>query len=150
MRSPRRESRTARKDYPGIKKGEKYYYTCIKTGPRSSRELRSKTPFRRSQLTSSDFLSQAYDLSDSVADIATKEEIADLISSFESLRDEQQEKLDNMPEGLQQGATGELLQERIDQCESIIGELETIDSELEDDASEEAVREALAGVTELF
>jgi hypothetical protein len=144
------EYRTARKDYPGIKKGEKYYYTCIKTGPRSSRELRSKTPFRRSQLTSSDFLSQAYDLSDSVADIATKEEIADLISSFESLRDEQQEKLDNMPEGLQQGATGELLQERIDQCESIIGELETIDSELEDDASEEAVREALAGVTELF
>ena len=144
------EYRTARKDYPGIKKGEKYYYVCIKTGPRSSRELRSKTPFRRSQLTSSEFLSQAYELSDSVSSLTTRDEIESLVSDFEQLRDEQQEKLDNMPEGLQQGATGELIQERIDQCESIISELEDVVSSLDDDASPDDVAEALAGVSELF
>ena len=50
--------RKAAKDYPdhGIAKGDLYYYTKIKTGPRSSRVLRSKEPFKRSQLTSSEFL----------------------------------------------------------------------------------------------
>jgi hypothetical protein len=44
----------------------------------------------------------------------TLEELEDIKSGFEDLGQETQDSLDNMPEGLQQGATGEMLQERID------------------------------------
>ena len=49
--------RKARKDYPehGIAKGDMYYTAQIKTGPRSSRVLRSLTPLKPSQLTTSPF-----------------------------------------------------------------------------------------------
>lgn len=50
-----------------------------------------------------------------------------IVSELEYIRDEQQERLDNMPEGLQQGDTGMLLQDRIDCLESAISELEDID-----------------------
>ena len=56
-----------------------------------------------------------------------------IISDLESIRDEQQERLDNMPEGLQQGDTGMLLQDRIDQLEAAISDLENIDFDDEDE-----------------
>ena len=56
-----------------------------------------------------------------------------IISDLECIRDEQQERLDNMPEGLQQGDTGQLLQDRIDQLEAAISDLENIDFELDED-----------------
>ena len=58
----------------------------------------------------------------------------DIVSELESIRDDLQDRLDNMPEGLQQGDTGMLLQERIDYLDEAISELENIDFEcLEED-----------------
>lgn len=54
----------------------------------------------------------------------TAQSIADELSN---LRDELQDNLDNMPEGLQEGDTGQLLQERIDNLDSAICDLESID-----------------------
>lgn len=117
----------AGKDYPalGIKKGELHWFAEVKTGPRSSKTIRSKNPIPRSQLTSSEFLSTAYDLSDRLGNATELSELEDIKSELETLRDETQEKLDNMPDGLRDGPTGELLQERVDQLESLISEVES-------------------------
>ena len=53
--------------------------------------------------------------------------IASIISDLEELRDELQDRLDNMPEGLQEGDIGQLLQERIDALDSAISDMESID-----------------------
>lgn len=130
--------RKAMKDYPQYKiaKGEMYYYTKIKTGPRSSKTMRSKTPFKPSQLTSSDFLQRLYSVDEMLGEgFADKEALVstleDAISQLEELRDEQQEKLDNMPDGLRDGDTGNLLQERYDALDSYISELEDVKNDAE-------------------
>ena len=62
----------------------------------------------------------------------TAQSIADELSN---ILDTTQDNLDNMPEGLQEGDTGQLLQERIDNLDSAINELECIDYEtLKDNA----------------
>ena len=59
-----------------------------------------------------------YDLNESTA--------GEIASALEELRDQQQDSLDNMPENLQQGDTGQMLQERIDSLECTIDELNNI------------------------
>lgn len=53
----------------------------------------------------------------------------DIAGALQEILDECQDRLDNMPESLQYSPTGELLQERIDNLESVIGDLEAIDIE---------------------
>lgn len=52
-----------------------------------------------------------------------------ITADLESIRDDVQERLDNMPEGLQEGDIGQKLQERIDNLETAIDELCNIDVE---------------------
>ena len=52
-----------------------------------------------------------------------------IAAELESIRDDVQERLDNMPEGLQEGDIGQTLQERIDNLETAIDELYSIDIE---------------------
>lgn len=69
-----------------------------------------------------------------------------IVCDLESIRDDLQDRLDNMPEGLQQGDTGCLLQDRIDSLDSAISELEDIDfddEERDEDDLREAIDEAL-------
>lgn len=129
----RPQHRTARKDYPdaGIKAGEKYWYVKIKTGPRTSREMRQKTPFRRSQLTQSDYLGQLYDWEDAKGAISTPEEATDSAETIRSLGQEQQEKYDNMPDGLKEGDTGQMLEARANACEAAADEIDSIITEWE-------------------
>lgn len=130
----RPQQRTARKDYPqqGIAKGDTYWFCQIKTGPRSSRTLRQKAPFKRSQLTSSDYLSQLYDWEDGKAEIGEMDSAQEFADTIRALGEEQDEKFNNMPEGLQQGQTGEMLEARRDACEAAASEIEEIISEWED------------------
>lgn len=112
----------------GIKKGDSYYWWKFRRGGKHY----SKTPPRRSQLTQSAFYGSIYDLEDSLAETeATQDSISaakdDAIAQLEELRDQCQESLDNMPESLQQGPTGELLQERIDAMEQAISEFEDLE-----------------------
>lgn len=55
-----------------------------------------------------------------------------LINDLNDIKDELQDRLDNMPESLQQGDTGQLLQDRIDAIESAISDSESIYFEDED------------------
>lgn len=131
--------RKAGKDYPaqGIKKGDMYYTADVMTGPRSSKTIRSLKPIPRGQLTSSEFLSTAYDLSDQLETCDSLDQLAEIKQGFEELQSETQDKLDNMPEGLQQGPTGEQLQERIDQLDSLIQELDDAHTEAENETGSE-------------
>lgn len=127
----------AQKDYPdaGIKKGEEYYHWKFRYGGLH----RSKTPPKPSQLTQSEFLSQLYDIQDRLAEI-TGDDISTLQGDVESISEELnqmaeecREKHDNMPEGLQEGEVGQMLEERADACENAASELDGIDFDINDD-----------------
>lgn len=118
----------AAKDNPVCKKGESYFWWKHMVGGRGGPKQYSKNRPPRSRLTMSEYYGTAYDLADEqwpgVCDEASLEEFK---SSVEELRDAEQEKLDNMPDGLRDGPTGELLQERVDECESLISDLENVE-----------------------
>ena len=61
--------------------------------------------------------------------------------SLEDLRDTCQESFDNIPEQLQEATAGEILQERIDNLDSAISELENIDMDFESQLDEKTDRE---------
>lgn len=139
--------KVARKDYPehNIKKGESYYWWKFKFGGKNY----SKTQPKASQLTQSDFLSQLYDIQDRLGEL-TADNIEDLQSEVESiaeelnqLAEECHEKHDNMPEGLQEGEVGQMLEERADACENAAGELEGIDFEYDEQNALDEVREEI-------
>lgn len=130
---PRVVQRKARKDYPssGIKKGDMYYYTSLKM-QRGGLVKRSLTPFKPSQLTNSPFksgfLSIGEGWEDGDRDGAAMREAAE---AMREVGTECQDSFDNMPEGLQQGDTGQMLENRASECERIADELEGLADEIE-------------------
>jgi hypothetical protein len=145
---PRVHTQRANKDYPeqGIKKGQTYYWWQF----HHSGKIKSATYPKASQLTQSEFWGEVYSLQEEYEPTSDfddiENQIEELKSRLEELRDAQQEKLDNMPEGLQQGATGELLQERYDAIDSVVSELDGVDVTIDvpddkpDDYDEDAAK----------
>lgn len=130
---PRVTQRKARKDYPesGIKKGDLYYYTSLKL-QRGGIVKRSLTMFKQSQLTNSPFKSawyaaqESWDAGDKGA--SAMQETAE---AFREIANEARESFDNMPEGLQQGDTGQMLENRAEEGVRIADELDDLASEME-------------------
>lgn len=139
----------ARKAIPeaGIAIGDAYYWWKFRYGGIH----RSKTPPKPSQLTQSTFVSTMLELQERAEGIAAglrdgsttcsdaESELQEIASEVSSAGEECQSSLDNMPEGLQQGSTGELLQARIDACETIADDLEGVDIPDEEDPEDAAV-----------
>lgn len=125
--------RKANKDYPSndIKKGDQYWYVKIKTGPYSSRVMRQKQPFRRSQLTTSEYLGQLYDWEDAKGRLSNMDDAQDLADTIRALGEEQAEKKSNMPDALQDADSGQLLEARASGCEAAADEIEEIISRWE-------------------
>lgn len=125
---PRVHHVKARKDHPdfGIVKGDMCYWWKFNFGPK----LYSKTPPKPSQLTRSEFLGTMSDIEDEVsaltADDSLESSVTDIASRLRDLATEQEDKRCNMPEGLQDGETGTMLQDRADKCNEIADELEAI------------------------
>lgn len=123
----------ALKDNRVVKKGEPYYWWKIKTGPASGIRMLSATYPRQSQLTRSDYLSAIYSVQENFEDRVIDADddfqavIDEIRDEVQEILDETQGKFDNMPEGLQQGDTGQLLEERIGTLENVVSELEGID-----------------------
>lgn len=138
----------AAKDQPdhGIKKGDTYYWWKFRFGGKRV----SKTFPKASQLTQSEYLSEIYSIHEDFADTEDgdlRDAIPDLVDRIRECGEGCQERLDNMPEGLQQGSTGEMLQERIDCCESAADELEGLDfEELSDEELRDEVDSILGGL----
>lgn len=123
----------ARKAIPsaGVKVGDSYYWWKNRPkGSRSGIRRVSKTRPRPSQLTMSAYYGTVYAIQEQAEDAAdavkSREDLEDLASTLESLAEEAQaageecqEKFDNMPEGLQQGDTGQMLEARVNACSEV-------------------------------
>jgi len=127
--------KSARKDNSVAKKGESYYWWQHAFQPKQL----SKNQPTRSQIQSSAFLAELYELEDTKPNPEfdadniqscfddLQSAIEEHIGSIEDLKDQCEESLQNMPEHLQeQSSTGELLQERIDALEQYLSELQSI------------------------
>jgi hypothetical protein len=143
----------ARRGVPsiGVKPGDSYYWWANRApGSRSGVKRYSKTPPKPSQTTGNPFYAELYSIQEDIGE-ATPEDLADLqemrddwVQRVNDLAQEQRDKFDNMPEGLQQGETGQLLEERADALEQWASDLEGVDipDELEDaDPAENATAE---------
>lgn len=130
--------RKARKDYPGtaVSKGNMYYFAQIKTGPRSSRVIRSLTRPKPSQLTASEFRSTWLSVGEDLDRVTLAEDIQNASDVMQELADETQDKLDNMPDSLQESDVGQLLQDRISAAEEVSGLLSDLADRLGDIESE--------------
>lgn len=116
--------------------GSEYWWWGIMQGSRGVKRF-SKTPPTRSQLTQSEFLGRVYDIEDQLNELKDPGDLESLISDIRELGEEQEEKYNNMPDGLQQGDTGQLLEGRASSCEEWASELEAV--ELPDDVDDSDV-----------
>lgn len=143
----------ARKHNPAVNKGESYFWWQFKFG----RKQYSKTSPKPSQLTQSDYLGQFYahqeqfeelDSGDSPETLANA--MRELAGEIEQLGVEQEEKVDNMPDGLQEGNIGELLRQRAETCETLVNELEDaadrMESAKEDKDESEKLSDHIQGI----
>jgi hypothetical protein len=141
----------ARKDNPAVKKGQPYYWWQFRTGGpgigpiRSGAKHYSATPPRASQLTQSAYLGGIADIQDEIADLEAddglEDRVTDIAERIRELGNEQEEKLENMPDGLKEAPTGQMLQERKDACEAAADELEAITFDVESKDDEQTVEE---------
>ena len=125
---------------------------------RGGKYVRCKEPScapRPADLTRSEFWSFVYDLQDSAFHISESTTIDDLISErddvvsqLEEQADELDGKLDNMPDGLRDGDTGQMLQERSNALREIASSLESVDTDLDDDLSDEDRRVRIVEVVD--
>jgi|GEM_PF-2813632 len=129
-----------------INKGESYWTWSFMYGG----TYYSKTQPKRSQLTSSEFLSTVYGIQEEMDEWNTEdtdnvsEFVDDIKSRLEELRDETQDKLDNMPEQLQESDTGQLLQERIEALENAINEFDCLDDLEYEEPDEKDIKDQIA------
>ena len=133
----------AQKDYPehDIKKGDSYYWWKFRFGGKHY----SKTPPKPSQLTQSGFKQSLYDIEERIRGVTVDDDleafIEDMKGELESLRDECQSSLDNMPEHLQESSSsGEMLTNRVESLDSMIDEFGSIDA-TDTDVDEDDIKE---------
>lgn len=131
-----------------IKAGDPYKWIKFRFG---GKKIRCGTcKFKDSDLTQSEFLSQVYDLNDRITALSDLDnlddlqaEVEDIASEYEALADECYEKKENMPEGLQEGEVGQLLEERSDGCREVADNLQGIDFDFSDEIAREEALEQL-------
>ncbi len=120
-----------------IKAGDEYYWFANRMGRMSVRKdyCKNHRP-RASEMTTSDKLSQLYAAQEEFGDgnFETLEDMAEALRSAasvaESVKDEYQDGLDNMPDGLRD-ADPNGVQDKIDSCETWASELESAADEIE-------------------
>lgn len=137
----------AAKDYPefGIKKGDVHFSWSLFR----QKTRRSLTEPTRSQLEASEFKSSFYEMVDTtLPGCGSVGELEELASAVRELGEEQESKVDELPENFQQGEAGEKLRNRAselsewaDEIDAAIEELgeekEWIEARLEEDPEAE-------------
>lgn len=132
---PRVYTKTARRNYPeqGIRRGDTYHEWCFYR----QRPRRSKTYPTRSQLTQNETLLAVYGVFDGTSP-SCAEDLSDMISALEDAASEVRDKFYNLPEGFQQGESGQCLEEWADAIDTAVSELEDLKSDMEQAESEDA------------
>jgi len=142
---PKVTTQKAGKDYPqyGIQKGDTYFRWAFFRQP----DQLSKTYPTREQLTQDEGLQMAYGVFD--GDVPTEAcEVATATCSLDEAASLIQEKLDNMPEGLQEGDTGQQLQSRIDSIEASAEGLQELNESLTEAEGWEVPEKIVQGADE--
>lgn len=128
-----------------VEAGQTYYWWKFRYGGK----VISTTYPKPSQLTQSEFLQKVYGFNERIQEAEALENLEELeslrdeiIQEAEELRDEQEEKRNNMPEHLQDVGSGEILQNRYDSLDEFINSLELLDFD-EDNDFDEALEEFL-------
>jgi hypothetical protein len=116
-----------------IKKGDPYKWWKFRFGGKRIRC--ANCVVRGSELTQSkrgEILAQEEALEDAVSDFRSNEDfdafesaIEDIINELDNLADDARSSFENMPEGLQQGDTGQMLEQRADSIDEFKDELES-------------------------
>jgi hypothetical protein len=128
----------AQKDYPsaGIKKGDEYWWWKPMSGGRGGAVRRFNHRPKPSETTQSEYYAAVYSLQERGFSWLDEDDVAsgieELIGEIEEIRAETQGKYDNLPDSLQNGASGDLLQGRISSLENAISELEQIETSFDE------------------
>ena len=127
-----------------IPKGGPYVWWKFMRGGKYVRCKKPSCASRPADLTRSEFWSFVYEMhylanhiSESIIIDDLISERDDVVSQLEEQADELEGKLDNMPDGLRDGDTGQMLQERSDALREMASSLESVDTDLDDDLSDE-------------
>jgi len=128
----------SRKEFPGIPKGSTYYWWKFRYGG----IRRSLTPPKSSQLTQSAHLSEAYSIQEEIEELTVDDvlggiDLQEYADQIRQLGENAEESLYNMPDTLQEGDVGQLLQQRSYDMEDWADQMEAIDVEIDDELSEE-------------
>lgn len=119
--------------------GSKYYKGEINFGPTIIRC--SDCRLEGWEVTTSDYQLSVGEIAyrwEENYDVSDESIAEDIASALQEIYDETESRLENMPESLQGSDTGQLLQERMDNLELVIGELESVDL---DDVKSEVLEE---------
>lgn len=135
--------KSARKDNKVAKAGEPYYWWSFRSGGKHY----SKTSPRRSQLTQSDKLGRAYELSERLEDIERdaewdKESLQEAVEGavevlqqaaeeVRELADEYRESAENIRNSFSESPTADDCEEKADNLDSWVEEIESAQQELE-------------------
>jgi len=135
----------ARNDIPNtdIKKGDSYWWWQFAY----SKKQCSKTKPKPAQLTRSEFYQFVYGIKEEIANLEANDGLEaardEIVQQLRDQADELEGKRENMPEGLQESSTGELLQERADAMTAAADELDEI--QIEEFDEDECRQECPAG-----
>ncbi len=132
----------ALKDNPAVKRGEPYFWWKFRYGGKHY----SKTHPRASQLTQSDFMGAVLSAEEEIEDLDSNMErddiastVSSVVDSLRELADEQSEKRSNMPDSLQDGDTGQLLEGREQSANDMADEYDQVD--LDNESLEDIIDE---------
>lgn len=135
-----------------IKKGDSYYHFSNRIGRSSLRRVYcNEHPPKPSEKTTSDKLSQLYAAQEAFEDgkYKTLEEMAAALREAaevaETVKDEYQESLDNMPDALRDSDPNDI-QSKIDSCETWKDELESKADEIETLTAEQILEFAIGRI----
>lgn len=123
----------------GIKKGQMYWW-WQKMRPRGAGPKVRGTIFRSpvkpprsAYATTSPFLGAMMDLEDRFPNCESASDVEEIATEVRALGDDCQEKIDSVSQSFRNGCpTADLLQSRIDSCNSIADELDRIASEVDE------------------
>lgn len=120
-----------------IKVGESYYWWNIRFQGRKI----SKNPPKSGQLTQSEFWQTVYGIQEEIEALVADETIIGKLGSIkdeiDTLKDETGDKLNNIPDNLQNSQTAELLQSRVNLLQAWYDNFDGIDTDIDSELNEE-------------
>ncbi len=139
-----------------VKRGLPYYWFQFSRCPK---QYSLTKPKRSAYATRSEYLRTLMDLEDEFNDVLkeassgqatldeTKASLEEMANEVAELRNDTADKLENVRDAFPNGSpTADLLEDRVEQCQTLKDELEAAASGIEDDATEDDVASALEQV----